>query len=57
MEPEDILTMLRRYGALIMAHVCIGALLGMVLAALSAPVYTSHHADFFIWHRSQCFGG
>lgn len=46
MEPEDILTMLRRYGALIMAHVCIGALLGVVLAALSAPVYTSHASAF-----------
>lgn len=42
MEPEDILSMLRRYGALIAAHVCIGALVGVGLAAVSDPVYTSN---------------
>ena len=42
MESEDILSMLRRYSLVIVAHAVIGLLVGYVLAMVTPPTYTSH---------------
>lgn len=42
MESEDILSMLRRYGLVIVAHAVVGLLVGYALAMVTPPTYTSH---------------
>lgn len=42
MEPDQIVSALRRHAPLALAHVVLGAVIGLVIAFLSPPVYSSH---------------
>ena len=42
MEPDQIVSALRRHAPLALAHIVLGAIIGLAVALLSPPVYSSH---------------
>ena len=41
MEPDQIVSALRRHAPLALAHIVLGAIIGLAVALLSPPVYSS----------------